>query len=170
MKDIIAALRQSLKDENYVASLALCLLLPDICGKMENKSGSKARYIEWFQKYLSSKYDGFLSGLDCYALRCAVLHEASDDIEDKDRDVLQQFYFVTKGPHRNLFSNCTFGSPKYDSKEMLQLSVYDLCQDFMNAFQQWMDDVKLDPEIQRRLELALTIHKPGDGLGGVIFR
>jgi hypothetical protein len=107
----------------------LSLILPDICGKFKdsNKSFSE-RYPEWFDKYLGERYNGYLSGKDCYALRCSFLHEGSDGIsQQRARKVLDYFVFIPNGAHCNKLSNCHFGDPKYDGKEILQLSVSKFC-------------------------------------------
>ena len=124
MENIIKAIQLSLQTENYTAALMISLTIPDICGKMEGKTNSSKRYIEWFDKYMKEKYDGYLSAKDCYAIRCAVLHEASDDIiQHPKQEILEKFYFLTRGAHCNRFSNIGFGNPNYDNKETLQLSV-----------------------------------------------
>jgi hypothetical protein len=168
MENIIDAIKQSLKDENYIASLLLSLAIPDICGKMGNNPGSSSRYIQWFQKYMEPKYNGFLSGNDCYALRCAVLHEASDNITTQNKqEILEQFYFVTKGPHCIRFSNTVVGDSKFDKKELLQLSVYHFCDDIINAVHQWLIDIADDLNIQKNIQSMIVIHKPGERIGNV---
>ena len=85
MQHFFIAIEQALQSGNYYAALTTALALPDICGWIENPSiGSKARYVAWFEKYVQDKYTRqpgyvvaglvFLSGSDCYALRCAYLH------------------------------------------------------------------------------------------------
>ena len=130
MKSIIESAELCLKEKNLFAELLqICLSLPDICGKLENKSISSSRYIEWFEKYLDN-YKGYLNGNDCYALRCAVVHEGTDDItEQKKKSILQKFIFITKGAHLNRFSNSTIGSNAHDGKELLQISVDNFCID-----------------------------------------
>ena len=84
----------------------VALTLPDIAGKIEYPiSSSRVRYSSWFNKYVGERYKSrigarneehtFLSGNDCYALRCAYLHEGVTDISgQKSRDVLDDFIFV----------------------------------------------------------------------------
>lgn len=91
MNHFFNALETSIQTENWYSVLFISLSLPDICGKIDNPSStSKQRTIEWFDKYLKPFYTRkigpsqteytFLSGTDFYALRCAYLHEGSDDI------------------------------------------------------------------------------------------
>ncbi len=149
----------------------LSLIIPDICGKLEveRKSSSK-RYPAWFNKYLGNKYQNFLSGDDCYALRCSYLHEGSDNIEvQRAKDILDHFVFISDGSHCNKFSDCYFGDPKYDGKTFLQLSVRQFCQDMVEAANQWLKDVSHDKEIQKNIKKMLKIHEGGFSIGNAIL-
>jgi len=79
------SIEKSLENENWYAALSLALTLPDICANVSSPAtGSKVRYVSWFNQYMLSKYTRqvgadksehvFLCGEDCYALRCALLH------------------------------------------------------------------------------------------------
>ncbi len=79
---------------NYYAALATTLNFPDICGWIVDPTVvSKARYIAWFDRYVAHHYvhcigpdherTVFLSGTDCYALRCAFLHEGREEITEQ---------------------------------------------------------------------------------------
>ena len=134
MKEIIDSLKRCLHDENYTAALMMCLSIPDICGKLENQQISSTRYIYWFDRYMFSKYKTFLTGNDCYALRCAILHEGSQDISNQNkREILDKFYFTSaNGGHLSRFSGCVVGDSNYDNKEFLQVSVQRFCNDFLS--------------------------------------
>lgn len=70
MNNIFKAIENSLQNKNWYSALVLSLILPDICGKLENNcKSSSERYPEWFDAYLGEKYKRFLTGKDCYALR-----------------------------------------------------------------------------------------------------
>lgn len=55
---IIKEIDSSIKNENFLAALALALTLPDICGKAEypNESKTSVRYKEWYNEYVG-KYE-----------------------------------------------------------------------------------------------------------------
>ena len=103
MNHFIEALESSLDTQNWYSVLFISLTLPDICGKIdEPNETSKKRTINWFNKYLKPIYTSnigadhrehiFLSGSDFYALRCAYLHEGSDDITSQNaQDILEKF-------------------------------------------------------------------------------
>ena len=159
MDNILKSIENSLQNKNWYSALVLSHILPDVCAKLEgNGKSSSVRYPEWFNTYLGKKYNGFLSGNDCYSLRCAFLHEGSSNIEtQKAKDVLDHFVFVANGAHCNRFSNCYFGDPKYDGKDFLQLSVNNFCQDMIEATKQWLND----RSINKNLSDMLEIHESG---------
>lgn len=166
MENIIKAIENSLQEKNWYSALNLSLVLPDICAKLEgSKKSSTERYPEWFNKYLGDKYKGFLSGDDCYALRCAFIHEDSNNIEkQKIRDILDYFIFIAKGSHCLRFSNNNFGGSKHDGKDFLLLSTYDFCKDMIKAAEQWLND----PTITKDLSDMLEIHENGFSIGNAV--
>ena len=154
---------KSLESKNWYAALFIALAIPDICGALEHpneKSG--VRYVNWYNKYMLTKYSStlgplqelhvFLSGDDCYALRCSLLHEGTGDIEkQKISKILESVRFnepSDKGGmlHRNQFKN------------VLQLQVDIFCNDFISAAHQWLSDVQGDAGIQARTQLLSEIH------------
>jgi hypothetical protein len=170
MEKILKSIENSLQNKNWYSAFVLALILSDICGKLEdnNKSTSK-RYPDWFNTYLGKKYNGFLSGDDCYALRCSFLHEGSSNIEkQRAKDILDHFVFISNGAHCNRFSNCHFGDPKYDGKDFLQLSANNFCQDMIEATKQWLMDVKDNESVQKNMAEMLEIHESGFSIGKAI--
>ena len=159
MKQLI----NSIKNENWHAALIVALTLPDIAGKIEYPiSCSSKRYATWFDKYVRDQYKGrlgpnrtehtFLSGNDCYALRCAYLHEGITDItQQKARDVLDEFIFVV--PPKGSIVHCN----QFDNK--LQLQVENFCNDIINGLSQWLIDIMDDPIKQAALSSLIKIHK-----------
>jgi hypothetical protein len=171
MKRILDSIKKSLENENWYSSLVMALIVPDICGKLEddNKRSSK-RYPEWFEKYLGNKYTNFLSGNDCYALRCSFLHEGSGDTEkQKAKEVLDHIVFIPRGGHCNMLSDCYFGDSKYDGKSILQLSTFQFCQDIIDATNKWLNDVRDNETIQKNITELLDIREGGFNIGNVIL-
>ena len=95
MQHLIDAVRQSVADKNWYAALTGALTLPDIAGKLDGRGVySKARFVSWFNDYLTPFYTRllpdevgeslhvFLNGEDCYALRCAYLHRGEFDVNN----------------------------------------------------------------------------------------
>jgi hypothetical protein len=171
MRKLLKSIRKSLDNKNYYSALVLSLIIPDICGKLEhNNKNSSKRYPEWFDKYLGEQYKNYFSGEDCYALRCSFLHEGSGSTENqKVKDVLDRFVFISDGAHCNRFDNCLFGDSKYDGKNFLQLSTKIFCQDIIDATNKWLNDVKDNSSIQTNMAEMLDIHEGGFSIGGAIL-
>ena len=165
MNNIIKSIEISLQNKNWYSALVLSLILPDICSKLEgNKEKTSIRYSKWFNTYLGEKYMTFLSGEDCYALRCSFLHEGSSNIEKQNaKDVLDHFIFISKGAHCNRFDNCNIGDLRYDGKSFLQLSVYHFCRDIIEATKQWLNDTSIG-----KMQFdVLEIREPGFFIGDI---
>lgn len=158
MQNIINSVYSSIEQKNYYAALFVSLTFPDICAALEHGKTSGATYASWFNANLS-QYAKFLSGNDCYALRCAILHQGKDDISDqKMQEVLEHYVFLTDGSHCNLFKDCVINGEKVS---FLQLNVQKFCKDMCNAVEKWLDNVSENPAIQERLKKTIVIHSPG---------
>lgn len=166
MKNILESIRNALTEKNWHAALFVTLTLPDICAALENGKTSGEKYSQWFESNLT-QYQGYLSGNDCYALRCALLHEGKDDVSDqKKKDVLEHYVFLTEGGHRNLVKHSNIYGVK---TSFLQLNVKRFCEEICVAAENWLANNSTDPEIKKRLKDTLEIHEPGYVHMGVIF-
>jgi len=149
----------------------MALTLPDICGKLENPNKkSSVRYIEWFNQWLLPQYTHcigankekhiFLSGEDCYALRCSYLHEGGGDIDtQKIRNALAKFHFISRpngtgSIHMNQFGN------------MLQLQIDIFCKEIISAVNNWMLSMQNNATVKSGVMDLLIVH---DGSNGVSF-
>ncbi len=144
MNRFIRSIERSLEEKNWYAALALALALPDICANVcFPDMGSQRRYVNWFKQYMQPKYTShigpereehiFLRGEDCYALRCALLHEGTHDItEQRAREVLENFQFVV--PPDGWTVHCN------QNNNSLQLQVDEFCRDICAAVNQWLAD------------------------------
>ena len=153
MQHLLESVRSAIQARNWYAALGVALALPDICGQLEDPTRkSKVRYIDWFNAYLAPHYTRqvagrehhFLSGEDCYALRCAYLHEGEFDIAGQSvKKVLESFVFVA--PQRGLF----FHLNQADQK--LQLQVDTFCEELCVATEVWLNRIRNSPHIQARI-------------------
>lgn len=160
MDDIIKSIKTALSNKNWYVALFTCLVMPDICGKIEFPYlSSSKRFVQWFNKYLLEKYTSrvgakriehiFLSGEDCYALRCSLLHEGKDDITDQRiRKALDNFHFNI--PSENFIHLNQVNST-------LQIRVDIFCNDVINALEKWLNDINDDKK--KRLDEVLKITK-----------
>ena len=161
MKHLFISIENALYAGNNYAALAMSLALPDICGWVQDPSaGSKARYVAWFEKYLQAKYVSsatqhrsdhtFLNGSDCYALRCAYLHEGRDEITDqRAQQVLEAFQFVA--PPKGWTVHCN------QTNDTLQLQVDVFCRDVIEGATQFLNDMKTEEEALERINHMLII-------------
>lgn len=165
------AIRESLKSRNWYSAIYLSLTLPDICARLESADGKTngTRYAAWFEKYMANHYRHaiggnpiphiFLSGNDCYALRCALLHEGGADITAQNkREALDKFHFTIVGAHCNQFN------------AVLQLDVPTFCEQVCSGTELWQTDFANDhPDKQNRLQELVTIFEGPHSMGGGIF-
>lgn len=144
MDRFITAIDKSLDEQNWYAALSLALMMPDICGKIDQPSeASSKRYMTWVNKWFVPKYTSyvgterrehvFLNEKDCYALRCSYLHAGSENItSEKIRKALEDFHFCEPSKngsvvHRNQVNNT------------LQLQVDIFCRDMTSSVDSWLE-------------------------------
>jgi hypothetical protein len=166
MKRFVSAVRSSVENQNWYSALFVALSLPDICGKLENPAKfSGDRYKDWFEKYMAHHYAHkigpdhtlhvFLSPRDCYALRCAFLHEGEDELNNqKSREVLERIHFVAPTPgmmvHCNQYNN------------ILQVQVDIFCNQICDGVEQWFRDIAGNAGIQARMSSLAKIYTVRD--------
>ena len=97
IENLLNDMKNAKENKIYYAAMALALMIPDICGKIQySKGNDKEKYIRWFDEWIykyfefpKSKYDQFdfydeqakFDGKVCYALRCAYLHAGNSDLQ-----------------------------------------------------------------------------------------
>lgn len=160
------AIRSSVQSANWYAALFMALTMPDICSKLElpTSGNSGPRYRDWFDKYLATTYTSsigeremvFMTSGDCWALRCSLLHEGSDDIgEQRAREILTRFRFTAHGSHRL----------RVDS--ILVLNTAEFCEEICLAVEAWTRDVSRNTDVQERIAAMVAVEvgafspKPG---------
>lgn len=159
MERFISSIVKSIETENWYAAISMALIIPDICGWLEAPNmTSQKRYEKWFNEYLLDTYKSdfhgpdftFLSGNDCYALRCALLHEGTDDVlRQRAREVVTRFRFSTTGSHRCMF------------EKVLLLNVQAFSSEICIATKKWINNVQSDQAIQKRIQELLEVQTEG---------
>ncbi len=169
------ALRNSIATKNYYAALALAITLPDVCGRITAGRASKAQYVAWIKSYLPADYWRLGEGAslfgrpwprttpeDFYALRCAYLHEGTDDITDQRvRQALDQFRFVVSKGGITSHQNPTVIGPA-GNRFVLPLDVTEFCREICAGVEAWSRDVAGDSAAQARLSSLLKIYFADD--------
>lgn len=166
MNEILEALRKAVREGCWHPALALALTLPDTCAHVAGEKQGRARYIAWCEKYLVPAYivplgplrtpAVFMSGNDCYQLRCAYLHSGEFELDDpKAQTVLSRFRFVAPPIgmtiHRNRINDA------------LQLQVSEFCEEMAAAVEAFLRDVSGDPDCQTRLARLASIEVSKNG-------
>ncbi|MGA5508882.1 hypothetical protein [Streptomyces umbrinus] len=159
MDGFFDGLEQSIKSRNWNAALVMALTLPDICATVVAPTGKVGRrYAAWFDEHLKPTYTSvvngqqhvFLSGKDCYVLRCALLHEGSADVATQPaRDVLDRFQFCAPGTRRNSWH-------RNQVDTTLILMVDEFATDVLHAARSWwatLPDEKRAAAKQRQLTI-----------------
>ncbi|WP_439878911.1 hypothetical protein [Pseudomonas prosekii] len=161
MKRFTESLRSSVANKDWYVALTSALTLPDVCGRLSDPQvKSQTRYAAWFNKWMGKNYTRsdrlsgpacFLTGNDCYALRCSYLHQGEVDITAQHaREALDSFHFVAPPPgwkiHNNRISNS------------LQLQVDVFCLEMADAVDEWFQSVAKDAMVQERMKTLLLVH------------
>mgnify|MGYP006308626119 CR=1 FL=1 len=167
MERFTNSIRTALQAGDWYGALTTALTLPDICGRMETPNeGSNRRYARWFYDWVEPSYTMesfgerhvFLSGNDCYALRCSLLHEGGENIEEqRAREALDNFHFIVPPPNGNSFH-------KIQSNQSLLLQVDIFCNDVADAVDNWASSESANtPEVLERINGLLLIRDVSGG-------
>jgi hypothetical protein len=171
MKRFTDSGRKALDGGNHYIALSLALMLPDICGSIEDPGPGKsqARYEAWYKKWLEPTYKTFLTAADCFQLRCSYLHSGSTDVEEKqvvDIESLKFFDDTMKGHCNYVGGNSINGVLQ---QTYLQLNAAQFCRDVFDAVDKWDSSVANDKTVQAEKKKLLFIHSAGATIGGVKF-
>jgi hypothetical protein len=89
-----------------------------------------------------------LSGADCYALRCAFLHQGDMDIESQPaQEYIDKFVFeIPNAPF--MHNNLSWSKNKMNI--YLQVDVF--CNDILFGIEQWLQDIKQDKKKMEKIQ------------------
>ena len=176
MQHLQDSIKQSLSNKNWYSAIAIALTIPDICSTInDGKQSNGKKYAGWFDKYVGVNYrkEGFpdwmvkrikehgteehvrialselyLTGNDCYALRCAFLHEGKGSIiEQRAREILDEIKFVEPNGqfvlHKSIQNN----------KIILHIDLF--CNHILEGIEEWIK--QLSTEQKYRLKSFLKV-------------
>jgi hypothetical protein len=158
MRRFTEAGRLAVKSHNWYAALSLALMIPDICGTLEEPGTRDVgeRYRKWCGGWFVPQYKSInegretilLSAQDCYQLRCSLIHSGSDIINPKRRDTIDRVKFVdpTNGSHL----------AKMDG--VLHLRADRFSEEMYLAAEKWDDAKRENKEVQSQKERLLNIY------------
>jgi hypothetical protein len=130
MEHFLLQIRKALKEDLYFPILFAVLAIPDLCGAVDSQNGeaSKEKYVTWFDKYIAPKYNGFLSGEDCYYFRCSLLHQGSSQHRNSS---YERVLFVEPSATHAVFHNNILG-------DALNIDVGLFCEDMIQGVEKWL--------------------------------
>lgn len=151
MQHLIDSIEQSVRTQNWYAALALSLTMPDVCGKLQWPEKNRQRYFDWYNQYVQNSGPlggpSFMCAEDCYALRCAFLHQGEFRLDGQEvRVALDRVHLTAPKPGLYRFNNLYVGRDV-----ALQIDVDMFCQHMCMAVGTWLRDVQGDADIQGRL-------------------
>jgi len=114
----------------YFLALAGALIIPDICGALEQNDGqaSTRSYVEWFDRNLNRMPGGpNFDGESCYRFRCSLLHQGTTQ-HPKSR--FKRVLFVEPGAISGVIHNI-YG------ENALIIDVREFCLEMVRAAAQW---------------------------------
>ncbi|WCK15384.1 hypothetical protein G6L41_017310 [Agrobacterium tumefaciens] len=162
MEDFRKAIEDAIQQKNWLAALALSLLIPDICGRIDDpQEKSGLRYARWFDKSFSLKEsDKILAGGDCYALRCAITHEGRSDTSGQPaKDVIDKFHFVKPADDGS--------ETRIESFEgVFSIPIDIFAGSMCAALTNWLSTKTNDADAQMRIRNLVKIHEPGNIAAG----
>ena len=170
MKRFTDAGRRAIADSNLYAALSLALMMPDICGSLEDPGPGKSqnRYVKWCKRWIEPSFTivdpariptVFLSAEDCYQLRCSLIHSGTPEIDQSKRKALRkvEFFDETTTSHLNIINDC------------LQLRAAPFSGTMFDAVDAWDTSVAGDAAIQAEKAKLLMIHSAGAVIDGAKF-
>ena len=152
----LASLQQCIGAANWPAALCLALTLPEMASAIETPEiEARQRYAKWFDRWVGEKYRTgllsgarrFLSGSDCYVLKCAVLYQDVDAGSAHGRTyILDRYCFTSKSE-----DHCTHKGG------VLQLAICHFCEDVVAGCAAWLSAAENDPRKAARLKAGLGL-------------
>ncbi len=175
MKRFTDAGRMAIAAKNHYAALSLALMIPDICGSLEDPGTGKSqkRYERWFSKWAEPKFTRngkiFLSSSDCFQLRCSLIHSGSTEIDAKKREVLDRIeFFDDSGPvHLGWLEGNIYKGVKQPNTLVLVASKFS--ETMYQAADEWDAASANEPSIQALKTNLTVIRSKGFATQGIQF-
>lgn len=175
MKRFTDAGRAAVDAGNLYAGLSLALMIPDICGSLEDAGPgkSKERYTRWFSAWAEPKFtfgigvnnetQVFVSAEDCYSLRCSLIHSGQSYVSGRFNRF--EFFDDTGNVHLNAFE-----IPGQQGGSFLQLQASLFSKTMFDAADEWDVAKSNDADVQKEKEKLLVIRSSGYvSPGGIQF-
>jgi len=161
MNDLFDQIEAALNHRLYQLALFSTLTIPDICAAMDATDGEAkgSRYKTWFDRYVGPAYTHpvgpsgqmlqFLTGEDCWGLRCSMLHQGRAQ------------------PHQGQFNRILFVEPSNNTihcnivNDGLMVDIPIFCRDIVAGARQWLATVQGTPTYEKNYREYLNRYPQG---------
>lgn len=154
MEEFLDQIEVALTENQFYLALFCCLALPDICGAISSADGMATgdRYKEWFNRYVSPRYDGILDGSNCYAFRCAALHQGR--AEHRALGYSRILFIDPDSAHGAILHNNILN-------DALNIDVRVFCTDIIQGVKTWITENSGNVDFQRNYKTFLRRYAGG---------
>jgi hypothetical protein len=124
-----------------------------MCGAMEHPDGlaNRQRFVAWFDIHVAPKYGGFMSGEDCYGLRCGLLHQGR---LEPHRGWYSRVIFVEPGAISGTLHNNILG-------DALNIDPTIFVSDVVESALLWLETAEQTPEYAANYERSMQRYPTG---------
>jgi len=157
---------------NLYGALSIALVIPDICGSLEDPGPNKSRkrYTAWVDKWVIPNLPvmpgddkPLISAADYFQLRCSLIHSGSAEIPVRKDSNLREFIFCDRTVGSHMLRVTGSGVAR------IQLVVDLFCADLFWAAHQWDLSVADNQAIQAEKEKLLVIHSGSVNIDGIVL-
>lgn len=154
MDEFLEQIEAAINANQFYLALFCCLALPDICGAISSADGVAVggRYREWFDRYVSPRYEGNLDGSNCYAFRCAVLHQGR--VEHKNLGYRRIIFVDPNTAHGVTMHNNVLN-------DALNIDARQFCIEIIQGVRQWLEENSENANFKKNYETFLKRRKGG---------
>jgi hypothetical protein len=152
MEELLQQIEKSIENGTYLLGLYVALALPDICGALESNNGAATgnRYKAWFNRWVAPKYQGGLTGEQCYAYRCGVLHQGRSK-----HDNLGYTRIIFLEPNGNIFMHRNILNNAYN------IDIKQFCHDLTSSVRNWLPVIENNLNFIKNYEHFMKRHQNG---------
>ncbi|MDD5710773.1 MAG: hypothetical protein PHV43_01570 [Candidatus Colwellbacteria bacterium] len=153
MRELLNQIKKGLNINLYFLALFVSLVIPDICGALDSEDGEATgqKYKNWFDKYVAPKYNGFLSGADCYYFRCSLLHQGTSQ---NSNSRYSRILFIEPGATTNILHNNILN-------DVLNIDVQIFCRDIILGAEEYLNHNEGTELYERNYDKFIRRHPDG---------
>lgn len=154
MEEFLEQIEKAMENGQFYLALFCSLTLPDICGAISSENGeaNNKKYKDWFDKYISPKYDGNFDGNNCYAFRCAALHQGRT--EHKKLNYKRIIFIDPVSSSEVIMHNNILN-------DALNIDTREFCKDIIQGVRDWLNENSKNSKFQKNYSTFLRRHKGG---------